>query len=292
MGPRLRYLLQELGIGLRRNLLMTVATIVTFTVCLSLLGVGLFVQKQVNTASDLFYAQVEVSIFLQEGITETQRSSLEVELRDHPVVEEVIYESKDDAYAHFQELFADSPSLLESVTPELLPASFRVKLVDPEEYAVIESQFRNHPGVDQVSNQSEVLENIFTLLRYLRDGAFGIALLQGVGAAALIFTMIRMAAFARREQIGIMKLVGATNWYIRLPFLLEGIFAALVGAAFAVLLLLLAAGPLLDAARERILFVPILGPGAVLEITPFLVLVAIAVAALSSILSLRRFLMV
>lgn len=292
MGPRWRYLANELALGLKRNLLMTVATVLTVAVSLSLLGVGLLVAKQVNVASDLFFAQVEVSIFLTDGISEAQRASLEGDLAEHPVVEEVLYESKQDAYEHFTEIFANQPSLLESVTPEILPASFRVKLVDPEEFAVVESAFANYPGVDVVSDQRNILDRLFAILNYVRNAAYGIAIIQIVGAAALIFNTIRMTAFARREQTGIMKLVGATNWYIRLPFVLEGIVAALIGALLACGVLMVALGPLMAGVRERIVFFPIIGTTQVLEVMPLLFLVAIAVAAVSSFLSLRRFLAV
>lgn len=292
MGPRWRYLAAELGIGLRRNLLMTIATVVTVTVSLALLGAGLLVQKQVDVARDLFYAQVEVSIFLQDGISETQRTSLEQDLRGHPVVDEVIYESKEDAYQHFQEIFAENESLLDSVTPDFLPASFRVKLTDPEEFAVVESQFAGYPGVDTVSDQRELLDRFFNLLNSLRWGAWVVAGLQLLAAGALIFNTIRVTAFARREQTGIMKLVGATNWYIRLPFMLEGIVAGVVGACAAVGLLLLGAATILQRMRDQIQFLPVVGTSHVLEVTPILLLIGAGIAALASFLSLRRFLAV
>jgi cell division transport system permease protein len=292
MGPRWRYLANELGIGLRRNLLMTVATVLTVAVSLALLGVGLLVNKQVNVASDLFFSNIEVSIFLQDDIGEAQRSRLETELSEHPVVAEVIYESKQDAFEHFQDVFRDNETVLDGVTPDILPASFRVKLTDPEEFAVVESAFDGYPGVDQVSDQRNILDNVFALLNYVKWGAVGIAVLQIAGAAALIFNTIRMTAFARREQTGIMKLVGATNWYIRLPFVLEGIVAAVIGAAFAAGVLFLAVGPLMEGVRQRILFFPIIGTREVWEILPVLLLVAVLLAAVSSFLSLRRFLAV
>jgi cell division transport system permease protein len=292
MGRRWRYLLAELGVGLRRNLLMTVATVVTVTVSLALLGAGLLVQKQVDVASDLFYGQVEVSIFLLDSISETQRTSLERDLFEHPVVDDVLYESKEDAYVHFQEIFAENESLLESVTPEILPASFRVKLSDPEQFAVVESQFAGYPGVDQVSDQRELLDRFFTLLNALRNGAVTVALLQLLAAGALIFNTIRVTAFARREQTGIMKLVGATNWYIRLPFMLEGIVAGTVGALAAAGLLLLGAATILSSIGEQIEFLPVVGTSHVLEITPILILIGAGIAAVASFLSLRRFLAV
>lgn len=292
MGPRWRYLLAELGVGLRRNLLMTVATVVTVTVSLALLGAGLLVQKQVDVARDLFYGQVEVSIFLLDSISETQRTSLERDLLDHPVVDDVLYESKEDAYLHFQEIFAENESLLESVTPDILPASFRVQLIDPEQFAVVESQFAGYPGVDQVSDQRELLDRFFTLLNALRNGAVTVALLQLLAAGALIFNTIRVTAFARREQTGIMKLVGATNWYIRLPFMLEGIVAGTVGALAAAGLLLLGAATVLQSVGEQIEFLPVVGTSHVLEITPILLLIGAGIAAVASFLSLRRFLAV
>jgi cell division transport system permease protein len=236
---------------------------------------------------------VEVSIFLTDGISEAQRASLENELVNEPVVEDVIYESKQDAYEHFQEIFAKNPSLLESVTPEILPASFRVKLVEPEQFAVIESAYRDYPGVDVVSDQRELLENVFTILRAVKRAAYWIAGFQLFGAAVLIFNTIRMTAFARREQTGIMKLVGATNWYIRLPFVLEGVVAAAIGALVASgVLLFLILGPRMTAIRESVGFFPIIGSAELLQVMPGLFGVAVLVAALASFLSLRRFLAV
>jgi cell division transport system permease protein len=292
MGPRWRYLIQELGLGLRRNLLMTVAMVVTVTVSLTLLGVGLLVQSQVDLARNLFFAQVEVSIFLQDGIPEEQRASLEQDLLDSPIVEEVIYESKEDAYEHFQQIFADDPALLESVTPEVLPASFRVRLEDPEQFGVIASQFANYPGVDQVRDQRDILDRFFRVMNRFQQGAIWIAILQGIGAAALISNTIRMTAFARREQTGIMKLVGATNWYIRLPFVLEGVIAGVVGALLAGGLLLLGYSTLIEGLRQEIFFIPFIRQRDVVETIPLLVVIGATIAALASFLSLRRFLAV
>ena len=290
MGPRWRYLGAELAIGLRRNQLMTVATIVTVTVSLTLLGAGLLVNKQVNLARDLFFEQIEVSVFLQDSMSEDQRESLERDLQSNPVVDEVIYESKQEAYEHFQELFAEDPELLAAVTPEVLPASFRVSLVDPQQFDVIASQYANYPGVDEVSDQREVLDRFFRVMDAFRNAALAVALLQLVAAAALISNTIRVTAFARREQTGIMKLVGATNWYIRLPFLLEGILAGLAGALAAGGLLLLAKRFVIDALRSEIFFIPFIGTRDVLAVVPLLVLIGAGIAAVASFLALRRFL--
>ena len=292
MGPRLRYLAGELATGLKRNTLMIAATIVTVTVSLALLGAALLVQRQVDLAQDLFFAQVEVSIFLQEGISESARESLEDDLRGNPLVEDVYYESKEAAYEHFQEIFAGDPVMQESVTPEILPASFRVKLTDPEEFGVIASQFSGYPGVDQVSDQREVLDKFFSVMEALRNGALVVALLQLGAAVALIFNTIRITAFARREQTGIMKLVGATNWYIRLPFVLEGVVAGVLGATLASVLLYLGLSTLVDGLRDQIFFIPFITTAHFWSVVPILVLVGAGIAAAASFISLRRFLAV
>jgi len=290
MAPRWRYLLGELAGGLRGNLLMTVATILTVMVSLTLGGAGLLAQRQVDTASELFYSQVEVSIFLVPEVPEDQRASLQGELESNPQVDTVFFESSQQAYENFQELFADDPALLESVGPETLPSSFRVKLVDPEQFSVIESQYATYPGVDEVSDQRDVLDRFFGLMNAFKLGGWAIAGIQLVGGAALIANTIRLSAFARREQIGIMKLVGATNWYIRLPFVLEGVVAGIIGSLGAVTLLFIGEIWLLDAIRDDIQFLPLVGTGDVIAIIPILVVVGAGVAALASSLSLRRFL--
>jgi cell division transport system permease protein len=284
--------MSEVVIGLRRNLLMTLATVVTVTVSLALLGAGLLVQRQVDKARDLFYGQVEVSIYLDDSITEEQRASLETDLTGNPEVEEVIYESKEQAYENFQEIFADDPNLLESVTPDILPASFRVSLVDPENFAVVASQYIGYPGVEQVSDQREVLDRFFRVMDAFRNGALAIALLQLLAAAALISNTIRITAFARREQTGIMKLVGATNWYIRLPFVLEGIVAGVVGALVAGGLLLVAESTLITRLRAEISFMPFITVSEVLATIPILVVIGAGIASIASFVSLRRFLSV
>jgi cell division transport system permease protein len=292
MGHRWRYLFNEVGIGLRRNLLMTMATIVTVTVSLTLLGMGLLVQRQVSLAERVLYADIQVSVFLRDDIADDQRTSLETQLRANPVVENVIYVSKEDAYRETQRLWADQPEMLAGLTLDLVPASFRVKLVDPKRYSVVTSQFAEYPGVEEIVDQRDTLEKFFRFMNALRDGALAIALFQLLAAAALISNTIRVTAFARREQTGIMKLVGATDWYIRLPFVAEGIIAGVTGALAAGALLLLGQITLLPSLQSAVRFIPFVGFTDVLQTIPILVLVGSIIAAVASVLSLRRFLAV
>ena len=292
MGPRWRYLLSEVGTGLRRNMLMTLATVVTVTVSLAVLGAGLLTEFQVRKARTVLYAQVEVSIFLQDNITPEQTDSIRNDLGENPLVAPsgVIYESKQQAYENAQEIFRNDPDLLEAIQPDQLPASFRVKLVDPEQFQVVASQFEGYPGIEEVVDQRDILKPFFIVMNQVRSGAFGVAVIQLFAAAALISNTIRLTAFARREQTGIMKLVGATNWYIRLPFMLEGITAGLLGALIAGGLLVAGDRFLLSDVKDQIRFFPFITTGEVASFIPLLVLVGVLVAALASFLSLRRFL--
>jgi cell division transport system permease protein len=292
MGGRWRYLFAEVGRGLRRNILMTLATVVTVTVSLALLGAALLMQAQVDKAQRLLYGEVEVSIFLQDDITQQQQAQLESDLAASPVVQDVSFESKEQAYENFQELFEDDQALLESVSPEVLPASFRVELTNPERFQVVAQNFSDRSGVEEVRDQREVLDRFFRVMSALRNAALAVAGLQLLAAAALISNTIRVTAFARREQTGIMKLVGATNWYIRMPFMLEGIVAGVVGALAATGLLAIAMTTLVDRLRQEVTFIPFITLEELVTVAPVLVVLGAGLAAVASFVALRRFLAV
>jgi cell division transport system permease protein len=188
---------------------------------------------------DYWYDKIEVSIFLcgslSEGqscakgvITADQKIGIQKDLRALPVVDEVYYESQSEAFKRFQERFKGS-AIAQNVTPDQLPESFRVKLKDPTKFAVIESAFAGRPGVDVVQDQRAILDKFFRLLGVLRNGALLIGAASVLTAALLISNTLRIAAFNRRRETGVMKLVGASSFSIQLPFLLEGIFAAVFG---------------------------------------------------------------
>jgi cell division transport system permease protein len=292
MAPRWRYLLAEVGIGLRRNPLMTLATVVTVTVSLALLGVGMLIKTQVDFARTLLFQEVEVSIFLEDSLVEQeqQRAAFEQELRNNSEVEDVIYESKEEAYEKAKQIFADDEAVLDSISPADLPASFRVSLIDPERFDVVRSQYVEYPGVQDITDQRQTLDRFFNLMNSVRRGAIAVAVLQLVAAAALISNTIRMTAFARRDQTGIMKLVGATNWYIRMPFVIEGVAAGVVGALLAGGLLLVGMVTIVSGIRQQIEFVPFITMQQVWGVVPWLVAVGAGIAAIASFASLRRFL--
>ena len=233
--------MSEVGIGLRRNLTMTFAVMITVAISLSLLGIGLLANSQVRVMKDYWYDKIEVSIFLcgslSEGascgkgvITQEQKIDIQKDLKTLPVVAEVYYESQAEAFKRFGERFKGS-AIAQNVTADQLPESFRIKLKDPTKFAVIESAFAGRPGVDIVQDQRAILEKFFKLLAVLRNGALVIGAASVLTAALLISNTLRIAAFNRRRETGVMKLVGASSFSIQLPFLLEGVFAALSGWA-------------------------------------------------------------
>jgi cell division transport system permease protein len=218
---------------------MTFAVMITVAISLTLLGIGLLANSQVKVMKDYWYDKIEVSIFLcgslsdspscSKGvITADQKIAIQRDLQALPVVDEVFYETQSQAYTRFQERFKGS-AIAQNVTPDQLPESFRVKLKDPTKFAVIESAFSGRPGVDIVQDQRAILDKFFKLLGVLRNGALAIGLASVLTAALLISNTLRIAAFNRRRETGVMKLVGASSFSIQLPFLLEGVFAAISG---------------------------------------------------------------
>ena len=243
---RASFIVNEIGIGLRRNLVMTAAMIITTAVSLGFLGTAVLFNQQVSVMKDFWYDKVEVSIFLcgadsGEGtagscaagsVTQDQRDAIRTDLDKMPEVQKVYYESKRQAYTHFKEQFKNS-AIVDNVTPDQMPESFRVKLVNPQQFDIIASAFVGRAGVDQVQDQKALLEKFFKVLTWVQWFATGLALLMILVSVILIVNTIRVAAFSRRRETGIMKLVGASNFSIQLPFLLEGAISGFLGAALA-----------------------------------------------------------
>ena len=282
-------------IGLRRNLLMTVAVVLSVAISLTLLGASLLVQDQVKLTAGDWYGKIEVSIFLCDGntcdaITPEQQAALQAELEADPLVQTVYYESKEKAYEQFQTQFRNQPEIWESVTADALPASFRVKLKDPEQFQAIQDKLVAYPGVEEILDQSEVLQRLFAVTNVFRVGAILLAVALLVVAMVLIVNTIRVAAFARREQTSIMRLVGASNWYIRLPFVLEGVFAGVIGAVVAWVVLLIAVPQFTGFLKQKIEFTPWIALPEALQVGPLLLATGVLIAATSSFLALRRFL--
>jgi cell division transport system permease protein len=281
---------------------MTFAVIVTTAISLSRLGIGLLSNAQVNAMKDYWYDKIEVSVYLCGSLSESpscaggvvneeQRLGIKKDLEALPVVQSVFYESQSEAYTRFQERFKDS-AIAQNVTADQLPESFRVKLQDPTQYAVVVSAFSGRPGVDVVQDQRSILEKFFKLLNVLRNGALLVGLFSVITAGLLISNTLRIAAFNRRRETGVMKLVGASSWSIQLPFLLEGIISALIGWVFATGLLAGLKSVIDSKVAPLLTFTNFFGWNEVWVASAWLLLAGLGVSTIASLVTLRRYLKV
>lgn len=300
---RLRFVLSQLASGLRRNVSMTVSVVLVTFISLVFVGAALLLQMQIDNMKDDWYDRVEVSVFMCPAdsavptcaageATDEQLAAIEDLLASDglaPYVDEVYFETKEEAYEAFQKQMPDSV-WTQSLTPDQMQVSFRIKLVDPEQYQVVADELSGRPGVEEVVDQRALLEPLFLILDRATLLAVALGGVMTVAAVLLITTTIRLSAMSRRRETSIMRLVGASNLFIQLPFMLEGALAALAGAALAVGGLWLAARYLVEGwLAQEFQWVQFVDTGDVLVIAPLLVLAAILLAGISSIVSLSRY---
>jgi cell division transport system permease protein len=275
---------------MRRNVFLTIAAIMVVTVSLFLVGGVLLGSGAFDRALSLQTRKVEVAVFLSQDVTPEERAAIESDLRAMPEVSNVIYEAKQEAYNRFKQLFRDSPEIVENTSPQALPESFRVKLKDPSQFEVVRDRLRGRPGIAQIRDDRNFLKRFFSVVNAVRAAGIVLVLLLAVAATVLIATTIRLALYARRREIGIMKLVGATNWFIRIPFMFEGIIQGTIGTAVAVLLLLGTRPLFLNVARNLEFLGISVTMGDVLRQGIWLLLAGIVMGAAGSLFGLRRFL--
>ncbi|WP_415974365.1 permease-like cell division protein FtsX [Rhodococcus sp. 077-4] len=297
---RASFIFSEVLTGLRRNITMTIAMILTTAISLGLFGGGLLVVQMAGKTQQIFLDRVEVQIFLTDDISATDPdcaqetcATLRSDLESTPSVVTVQYLNREDAVKDATErVFKDQPELAELVSADSFPASFKVRLSDPERFGVINDNFENRPGVQSVLNQRDLVERLFSVLNGVRNAAFAIATVQAIAAILLIANMVQIAAFTRRTEVGIMRLVGATRWYTQLPFLLEAVVAALIGSALAIAGLFTAKNMFIDDVLSDVYQANILARisnSDVLLVSPFLALVGVGMAAVTAYITLRLY---
>ena len=199
-------------------------------VSLTMLGASGLMYLQVNSMKEFYYDQIEVSIFLVSDVSEEQRTSLQSSLDADPLISTVTYESREEAYERFRTLYADAQDLVNAVKPDQLPESFRIKLVDPEEYQAIFDKYNGTEGIDEIVDQRRLLDKIFNILSSVQSMALIAASIMAVAALMLVGNTIQVAAYSKRREVAVMKLVGASNWFIQAPFVLEAVVAGLFGS--------------------------------------------------------------
>ena len=303
---RLGFVLSEVAAGLRRNLSMVISVVLVTFVSLTFVGAAALLQMQITQMKGYWYDKVQVAIFLcgqdnesmtcaDGAVTDVQRTDIQGMLESaavSPYVASFEYEDKAQALTHFREQFENS-AIVDTVTADQLPESFRVSLVDPEKYEVINELFSSMKGVDVVIDQRELLEKIFSIINIASVVAIGIAAVMIVCAVLLVGTTIRLSAFTRRRETGIMRLVGASKASIQLPFVMGGVIAGLLGA-------LLASGVLWGMARffidgklaKEYPDTAFISTSEVFIVSPALILLGVLLAGVSSIITLRRYLKV
>jgi cell division transport system permease protein len=245
---RLGLVLNEVGQGLRRNLSMVISVVLVTFISLTFVGAAILLQVQINQMKSYWFDRAQVAVYMctefstvggcdQQAATADQVALVEAQLESAtltPFIDAYYFETQDQAFANFQEQF-EGDAVADLVTPELLPEAFWVNLFDPTQSDILADSLGGLAGVESIVDQRSYLDQIFNILNVSSLTAIGIAALMLVAAALLIATTIRLSAFSRRREIGIMRLVGASNRFIQTPFIIEGVVAALVGSLLAAL---------------------------------------------------------
>ncbi|GHA71206.1 permease-like cell division protein FtsX [Streptomyces termitum] len=304
---RAQFVLSEIGVGLRRNLTMTFAVIVSVALSLALFGGALLMREQVSTMKDYWYDKVNVSIFLcnktdasasskcaKGAVTTQQREQIQADLKKMDIVENVIHETAEEAFKHYKEQYGDT-AIASVITPDQMQESVRVKLKDPEKYKVVATAFAGRDGVESVQDQRSILETLFNMMRSVNYAAVALMLLMLVIALMLIINTVRVSAFSRRRETGIMRLVGASSFYIQMPFIMEAAFSGLVGGAFACVLLVAGRYFLVDHGlnlAEQMPLVNFIGWDVVLAQLPLVIVIGLLMPSVAAFIALRKYLKV
>ncbi|ABL04761.1 permease-like cell division protein FtsX [Mycobacterium ulcerans] len=235
---RFGFLLNEVRTGLRRNVTMTVAMILTTAISIGLFGGGLLVVRLAENSRAIYLDRVETQVFLTDDVSANDPNcdsdpckALREKIGKRKDVKAVRFLNRAQAY---DDAIRKFPQYKDVAGKDSFPASFIVKLENPEQHKDFDSAMQGQPGVLSVLNQKDLIDRLFAVLDGLSNAAFAVALVQAVGAILLIANMVQVAAYTRRTEIGIMRLVGASRWYTQLPFLMEAMLAATLGVVIAI----------------------------------------------------------
>jgi cell division transport system permease protein len=302
---RAQFVFHEVWIGLRRNLTMTIALVVVVAISLSLLGTGLLFVKQVNNTRTYWQGKVQLSVYLcgktsvssqcaKNGpVTQSQLTQIEQELKSNPDVARVFYQTAQQNYQQFRQEFSQNPSFVDSVSSGDIPASFEVKLKNTEaDTAQVSEVIDGAPGVYQIVDDSSVLTKFYKLLDGARNAVVIIAIILIIAAILLVANTIRLSAFNRRRETSIMRLVGASNFYVQLPFLVEGMIAGLIGWLVSAGLLVTVKSLWLDGLQQYFPFNVQLSTTDLIEVVILSMVIGLLLCGATSFLTLRRYLRV
>lgn len=293
---RFGFLVSEVVNGLRRNITMTIAMILTTAISIGLFGGGLLVVQLANQSRDIYLDRVESQVFLTNEVSADDPTcdaeackALRAQIESRDDVKSVRFLNRDDAYT---DAITKFPEYKDVASKDSFPASFIVKLEDPEKHADFDQAVQGQPGVLNVLNQKDLIDRLFAVLDGLSSAAFAVAIVQAIGAILLIANMVQVAAYTRRTEIGIMRMVGATRWYTQLPFLLEAVLAATIGVVLAIVGLIVVRALFLEKALDQFYQANLIARidyADVLYVSPIMFGVGVAMAAVTAYVTLRLY---
>jgi cell division transport system permease protein len=291
MSLKVDYFARETATNLRRNVFMTTAAIVVVAVSLALVGGALLLKQGVDKATIQWKGGVEGSIFMKADAAPEEIDAVDRELRAMPEVKKVRFVTKQGAYDEFRKMFSNSPDMLETLNVDQMPPSFRVVPRQAQQIDVIGNRFKDRPGVRDVVYAKDTVKALLSVTRYAQLLIWAVAIVLLAAASLLILNTIRMAIYARRREVAVMKLVGATNWFIRVPFMFEGLVQGMIGAIGAFGVVYLVRNFAQHAVRHVELFHEFaVSTNEVIGTGIFLVVVGMIVGALGSAIAVSRFL--
>ncbi len=288
------YFIRETYKSIRRNGFMSFASISTVAVSLLVLGMFLLIFLNTNNLAKYLESQVQISVYMLDEADNEDLEQVGNKLKEYPGVEKVTFISKEEALAKFRERLGDQQQLLDSLgTDNPFPNYFDVQVDTPERIKELTPQISELPKVETAKFGQEVVENLFQLTRILRFGGIMLVVFLSMATLFIISNTIRLTVFARRKEVIIMKYVGATDWFIRWPFLLEGMTLGFFGAVLAALLINIIYSGLQTKIYATLAFLPLLPAYPLLTyVSLFLLLAGTGIGALGSYISLRKFLRV
>ncbi len=288
----IEYFIRETFSSIRHNGLMGFASMSTVALSLLILGLFLIMVLNLNHMASTLESQVQITVYLEDRVSNTGITRLANEFADMEGVKKVTFVDKKQAMERFKQRLGEQQGLLsalENTNP--LPNSFEIQVDKPERIKMLAPQISDLPGVENARFGQEVVEQLFTLTKFVRIGGVVLILFLALAAIFIIANTIRLTVFARRREVSIMKYVGATDWFIRWPFLLEGMVLGLAGAFISVLLLAEAYSALLSQAQSTLAFLPLIPRQPFLmQVSVVLLVSGTAIGALGSAISLRKFL--
>lgn len=288
------YFIKEVATSLKRNNWMSLASIGTVTISLFILGLFLMVVVNLDRMASMLESQVQISVYLKDDITKAQKDELENKLNALQGIDSVKYISRDEAMQRFSERLGDQKYLLKSLDEtNPLPNAFEVTVKDPQMVKTASHEVADYAGVDSAVYAQDVVEHLFDITRLIRLIGLAIIIFMAGATVFIISNTIRLTVFARRKEIAIMKYVGATDWFIRWPFLLEGVVLGFIGSTIAIILLRLSYIALTQKIYDMMTFFPLMPLYPFLTyMTIFIILSGIVIGALGSVISIKRFLKV